>query len=510
MKRKKILMGIALLGCTLLPIGANAQEVCGTVKMNSSLAAGTPITLRVNNNYYGVTVDWGDGKPVTYDDRTSVIREIKGVAPGPDATIVVSGYKGWNMLDCTGCGLTNLDITDAKNLESLYANDNHLTTIDLKGQTNLTDLHLGNNDLTELLLTNSDRPETDLPSVETLDLSDNNLGGTFVLRAKNLQYVNIANNQYNIIYTTANTLLKTLICNDNQVKTLSLTSNKEITTLVAHNNDLTTFTLPKSLSEVQQLLCGRLPLKQLDLTTATSLYDLDCSGCGLTTLQMPPKTQLNTLNVSNNKLTLGVLPLKTYMPNKVIFEPQADIDISGAEGLTKKDGVPCAPVTTWEKRTTEVIDLSPYRTIGAAEEYPKTDATFEWFTIDTDGTITPLKEGKAQSAPNDFYTKNGKFAFFTARKKAYAKITSGTYNVSINTLPIVIGDDITSINSTENFKSLQMRNADGGILILGENVPVTVYTLDGKAVWKGTATSNGVYIALQKGIYVINGKKVIK
>ena len=78
MKKRKLTFGLLAMGFALLSQSAAAQEVCGTARLVSNQPAGTPITLRVNNNYYGVVVDWGDGNPVTYNDRTKAVREITG------------------------------------------------------------------------------------------------------------------------------------------------------------------------------------------------------------------------------------------------------------------------------------------------------------------------------------------------------------------------------------------------------------------------------------------------
>jgi hypothetical protein len=392
----------------------------------------------------------------------------------------------------------------------LFASDNQLTTLNLKGQTKMVDLHVANNQLTTLEFTDPKKPELDIPVLETLDWSNNHLQGTFVVRSGELQYANIANNGFTIIYTTANPKLKTFICSGNEVKTLSMTSNKDVTTLVVYNNPLTKFTTPTDLSKVEQLICANVPLTKLDLSGATSLYDLDCSNCGLTTLLMPSKTRMNTLNVSNNKLNLGVLPLSTFKPNQLSFEPQGNVDISGATGLKVTDGVLNIATTVWANRTKDVVDLGTYRYIGANEANPISDNTFEWISVDEDGNETTLVAGTSTSASNDYYGKNGKFAFFTPHKKAYAKITSKTYQVSVNTVPIAIGSDLTRIESATTEGTLELRSTEYGVWISGDNTPVNIFTLDGRKVWTGVAVQNGVHVNLDKGAYLINGKKVVK
>lgn len=75
--------------------------------------------------------------------------------------------------------------------------------------------------------------------------------------------------------------------------------------------------------------------------------------------------------------------------------------------------------------------------------------------------------------------------------------------------PIAIGDDVTSIGTTVADNGLQV-SVDGGQLQLSSAQPVqaTVVSLEGKVVWKNTV-SGSVSLSLPKGVYIVNGQKVI-
>ena len=167
---KKKILTAALAAAALAPLSmANAQEqeYVGTARLTS--AATTPITLRVNNNYHGVTVDWGDGNPILYKDCTGTEREITGT---PKGTIVISGYAGWDMLDCSDCQLTSLDVTVATNLHSVFCQDNQLTELDLRGMANLTDLDCSGNQLTTITTEATDFSSV-MTGLQMLNLSYN-------------------------------------------------------------------------------------------------------------------------------------------------------------------------------------------------------------------------------------------------------------------------------------------------------------------------------------------------
>ena len=510
---KKKILTAALAAAALAPLSmANAQEqeYVGTARLTS--AATTPITLRVNNNYYGVTVDWGDGNPILYKDCTGTEREITGT---PKGTIVISGYAGWDMLDCSDCQLTSLDVTVATNLHSVFCQDNQLTELDLRGMANLTDLDCSGNQLTTITTEATDFSSV-MTGLEMLNLADNQLEGKFTVKANNLQVANLSNNAFTLL-TLSNPNLNALYCDGNKLVGLGLKSNAKLATLVTYNNAITKLSLPADLPNMQQLVVSGNKLyntTKLDLGEATSLKDIDVENCGLTSFITPKNMKVNTLNVAHNTLPLAVLPLAAYKPAQYKFEPQNPLDITKVPGVIMDNGVPRIDVTTWANRTKAEyqLDLSEYRYIGRTEGTTgKADADYTWFRVDKEGQETEMVKGTSSSAPGDYYALNGKFAFFTPQGKAYVRITSKTYGVSVNFKPIAIGDDITAIETVENTQEGLQVHAQGGEIILsaGQQQPVSIYTISGQRVWTGNVGAEGQRVSLPKGIYVVGGKKVL-
>lgn len=492
-----------------------AQTEVGTARLVSQSEA--PITLRVNNNYEGVLVDWGDGNAILYNEVSGTERVITGTPAYKGATITITGYSGWDMLDCSGCLVSELNLMVATNLKSLYCQDNLLTQLDLSEMTNLVDLDCGDNYITELIFTDPSKPETDLPAIENFNASNNQLSGTFRIRTSTLQYANIAGNQYTTIYVDSNSGLNTLICDNNQIKIINVKNNTKLATLLSTGNPVTSFQLSSGTNKgaaLQQLVISGNTVKggELDLSEATQLYDLDVYNCGLTSLNMPAKVTSNSLRFGKNSLNLGVLPLSAQKPNSLQFEPQAAVDISGATGIIDENGVPRVDVKEWSGRTQNTLDLSAFRTIGVRDGgTAKADGEFAWYDVDVDadGAETLLVQGTSSSAPNDYYASNGKFSFFTAHKRAYATVRSKTYDVKVKTTPIVIGTDITSIHSVTNGQGISVTSEGGSLVVTGGDSPITVYSVDGRKVWSGRTSIEGTRINLPRGIYIVNGKKVM-
>jgi hypothetical protein len=59
-----------------------------------------------------------------------------------------------------------------------------------------------------------------------------------------------------------------------------------------------------------------------------------------------------------------------------------------------------------------------------------------------------------------------------------------------------------------NIDAVKIYGVEGGIMVNAENVPVTVYSIDGKAV--KTQIANGSVIAVEKGFYIVKTQETVK
>lgn len=515
MKRKSYLTSAFIIGSLLLG-SLPMQATDHTIKLVTANATGTEMTLLVNYTYAGVTVDWGDGNAVAYSGATDdkAFREITGTVLG--STITITGSEAWDMLSCANCGLTSIDLSAARDFRSLYAQNNALTTIDLCGMTELVDLNLANNQISAITYTSSSNPERDLAKIENINLADNQLSGTFVIRTSTLRTIDVSNNSYSTLYTTYNTNLDALKCSNNNIRSLSLSNNTALTTLVCDNNVLTSLSLSSSLTTMRQLICDDNSItSRINLENCTALTDLSCASNSISTLYLPAGQTLYTLNVSDNKLNLGVLPKKANRPNYVSFMPQALVDISGLDNVETKDGVYYIPLSTWDTRTASLVDLTDYRYIGQGSSTTgSVDGIISWYSEDAEGNATALTAGTNSSNVNDYYASGAKYAFFTAQGKAFARIASRSaysdVGFYVETIRVAIGDDVTGIDNVTDGSTagLQLSTAPRTLTMSSASpVDVKVISLDGKSVWSGTIGSS-VTVTLPSGIYLVNGEKV--
>lgn len=492
MKKNKFLASMLLAsGCLAFSV-SNAQN--NVVKLTTSKQVGETMTFMVNKCYNGVSIDWGNGDAIVYNVGDGPMRIIEGVVQGE--TIVVSGDQAWTTFSCAGNSITSIDLSEAKTLRSLYCQNNELTSLELKDMELLTDLDCADNAITEIVVSTPNKPELDMPLMENYNVANNQLKGydgskqIFALRAKNLQHVNLSGNQYKTAYFTDNSQLVSLKVSDNELSALSFSSCKDLAVLVCNGNNIKKLTTPADkCASMQQLIADDNALTTLDISGALDLTDISVANNQLTSLTMPAAKGVETVDVSGNALGLAALPHYNDAIRYVAFAPQDRLDISGATGIVMKDGVPTVPVVTWGERNDNMLDIAYTRCHGGSEK--GTYATITWYAVDENGNTQELAPGKTSSAVNDYYVSAGKFSFFAPYKKAYAEIASKKYeDVKVQTTPIVIGDDITAVES---------------VIMDATNSAFDIYDLRGRLLKKDAKNFDG----LQKGIYIVGGKKVL-
>lgn len=515
MKKMSYLSSALLAGMFLFgSLATQAQE--RTVTFMTTKTVGSEIAFTVNRTSGGVTVDWGDGNAQTYKAATGAeANEISGTVKG--RTITVKGDDAWTTLIAPACGIDIIDISAAKGIQTLYLQNNELATINLKGQEALTDLNLANNGLSSIEYTLAAKPENDIKNIETINLSNNNLSGQFVVRVSTLRDIDISNNNFSAVYVSSNLSLDYLNIAHNNVKALSLARNTALTTLVCNDNALTTLTLPTGITTLRQIICDNNSIASaLKLDACTSLTDVSVSNNAISTLYMPTSKKAYTLNVANNKLTFGVLPKNTLKPNHLAFTPQAPVDISGYTNVLTKDGVPYVALATWATRRDALLDVGDLRNIAVTTSSTGTlEGAITWYAIEENGDTTELVQGKSEAASNDFFVTSGKYSFFKSHAKAFARIVGNkSYkndNIAIQTTNIAIGEDVVSaIGRVSTDASGLTVTATAGTLTLSATAPTAakVVATDGRTVWSGTV-SGTTSLSFPAGLYIVNGHKVV-
>ena len=208
-------------------------------------------------------------------------------------------------LHCENTPLTELDVSKNTKLTWLSCYENRLTTLDLSKNTALTDLACASNDLTTVDVSGN-------TNLRNLDCSNNDLKALDVSQNTELQKLECKNDRLTTLDLSKNTKLMYLYCEQNQLTSLDVSKNTRLSTLECPNNRLTSLDLSKN-TELSTLKCTDNRLTALDVSKNTNLSSLYCEGNQLTALNVA-NTRLDSLSCQGNRLTfldLQGLPLNS-------------------------------------------------------------------------------------------------------------------------------------------------------------------------------------------------------
>ena len=243
-------------------------------------------------------------------------------------------------LVCAKQELTSLDMRWNAKLKDLHCETNDLlTALNVRENTELTSLHCENTPLTELDVSKNTKL-TWLSCYEnrltTLDLSKNTA----------LTDLACASNDLTTVDVSGNTNLRNLDCSNNDLTALDLSGNTELSTLHCANDQLMELNVSKN-TKLFSLNCASNDLKALDLSQNTRLSTLNCTDNRLTSLDLSQNTELSTLNCTNNRLTSLDLSQNTRLDslycggNRLTFLDLQGLTLTGSAtvGGQTRDGL---------------------------------------------------------------------------------------------------------------------------------------------------------------------------
>lgn len=158
-------------------------------------------------------------------------------------------------------------------LTSLYCSYNLLTELDVSNNKELTVLCCPNN------------------SLKSLDISSNVLLTTLVCDMNGLTKLDVSKN----------TSLTSLSCHHNQLTSLDITKNKALIRLTCADNKLTEIDVSKN-TALTYLFCAYNQLTSLDVSKNGELTELTCMGNQLTKLDVSKNLKLTTLKCQRNNI----------------------------------------------------------------------------------------------------------------------------------------------------------------------------------------------------------------
>ena len=185
----------------------------------------------------------------------------------------VSKNTALTLLSCDVNPLASLDVSKNAALTTLYCSENQLTSLDVSQNAVLDYLRCGGNQLT------------------SLDVSKNAA----------LTGLNCSDNQLTSFDVSGCTALTSLICDDNRLTSLDVSKNTALIGLYCSSNQLTSLDVSKN-TTLTGVDCSSNQLTSLDVSKNTALKELDCSSNRLTSLDVSQNTALKYLYCYGNQI----------------------------------------------------------------------------------------------------------------------------------------------------------------------------------------------------------------
>ena len=124
-----------------------------------------------------------------------------------------------------------------------------------------------------------------MSSLRTLDVSDNLLGGERAVFNRELEMLNVDNNEITALDLSGHNSLNTLYANNNQISEINVEGCTALSAVYVRGNMLESFSL-SLLMRLGYMDCSDNLIGALDLSNATELGYLDCSNNNLSSLDL--------------------------------------------------------------------------------------------------------------------------------------------------------------------------------------------------------------------------------
>lgn len=394
-------------------------------------------------------------------------------------------------LELTNCALTELDLSKCTNLYQVFVYGNKIS-----------DVKFPKNPISRLALFNAaDNCLTSLeydkmPNLGELILRRNNLSGTVDLSALgSLTYLDV---------------------NTNEIEKLTLASSVPLEALYVQYNKLSTLTVPSSSCVI--IDATRNNLASINISACSELLALFLDFNRLSSLNVDGKSKLVGLSIRQNKLGQRTLDdIYDKLPDitgQTIAPEYASwmsyLNISGNPGAAESNTA-LAMSKGWKVVDGEELPELRNMTINVsdADGNPLTDVSFKLLLDGETYSLTPTS------------AENGVYVF-----KNFEVFTSYDYNIIVEcdgyTSQTVLAEGLADGDITLDVVLSKVVGIDSvvdGSIIYGGNgcivvktsnpMDVVVYDLTGRQVATATADSTLVIDGLARGIYIVNGKKVV-
>lgn len=416
-------------------------------------------------------IDWGDG--LVENVRSNGQEAVSGTLKGN--TITVTGDRV-TFLDCSSMELTDVDVSDALFLKTLYCSDNDLVSLSIQSNGFLENLDCSGNKIKYLSLSFQ-------RFLRCLDCSRNEL--------KSLSLSSLSN-------------LEVLICHANKLDRLDLSGCHNLETLWCQNNNLVSLNLEKN-KKIGSLNCDGNGINLLILNPMCSITDFWCNGNSLKSLSVPASLYIETFSCSNNQLSsMDLSGLSSG--HKALFVDMSNncLDFSSfysLENVVDYVYAPQAPLELSDQCVSVGEDVS-IKKMEKNVDGETLGVRYEWYN-NTDGSL--LEYGK----DGDYTYRANYYRFFRPFEDISCHASTSLYPdlVLESTSLTVEGSTGVSSHFSEDFICTR---CNGGLYIWSKKSRIVrVYSTDSVLIWEGEVTDLGKILPLTNGLYIVNGVKVL-
>ena len=248
------------------------------------------------------------------------------------STLDTSNNTELQVLHLEAPRLTNLDLSNNRELRELYLwTAPQLANLDLSNNRELQDIYIGSGGLTELDLSNNSE-------LERLSVHNSPLTNINLLHNRNLQHLNISHSQLEYVNLSGNRLLESLSLNSNPLTRVNLSSNRYLRYVNLSDTLISSIVGLSTALELQTLWISNGQLTSIDLSNNTQLHLLWLSNNQLTGINIPNSAELILLNLDNNQLSsLDVTNNRNLISIIAANNNLGGLDVSDLSNLSSLD-----------------------------------------------------------------------------------------------------------------------------------------------------------------------------
>ena len=315
--------------------------------------------------------------------------------------IDVSKSTKLKTIKCNSNNISKLDVSKNTDLEILQCAGNNISSINLSSNEALKELSIGNNKLTSIDLKNNN-------NLEVLNISGNEIGSLDVSNLKNIKNLTCLKCNLNSLDVSGLSNLEYLDVEVNNISKLDVTQNPNLNHLAVRWNNLSSLDVTKN-TKLNSLTCDYNNISNLDLSNNTLLRWFTCSNCNLTSLDLTNNVNIWFLDCAENKLEELNVSTLTKLNEFYCFDNKL---------TTLKLNAPNLHIIFCFKNIFESVDLS-------SVEDKSIDGDYDYPLIWKGGSVTSYYAGTEKLNYYDIvFDRENKILYMGELAKQYPNIPS--------------------------------------------------------------------------------------